>query len=222
MKKFNAFNVWFIFVFIANLVFLSWHTEYKMVSKPLIVASLIGFYIANVPKQSPAFLTALIFALLGDIFLMIKHESFFLIGLGCFLLMQILYMTVFLKDKSQDIRLNIFKSLPAIFLAGVMMYMLWGHLGAMRLPVLFYTMAIGAMVISASIRKPNIAWYIQVVIGVALFMASDAGIAINKFASPFPGADYFIMSTYMAAQYLIVRGVVEREHQVNNLNLSPA
>lgn len=211
MQKYKAFTLWFLFIVVANLVFLSWHTEYRMVSKPLIMGSLIGFYIAHVTKQSPLFILALIFALLGDVFLMFDGETFFMIGLGCFMVMQILYTTLFLKDRSSDLKMNIIKSLPVVFLAGTMIFLLWESLGSMRIPVAVYTMAIAAMVISGVIRRQNIKWYIPMIAGVVLFMISDAGIAINKFAAPFSGADYFIMSTYMVAQYLIVRGIVEKE-----------
>lgn len=102
-----------------------------------------------------------------------------------------------------------------------MIFLLWESLGSMRIPVAVYTMAIAAMVISGVIRRQNIKWYIPMIAGVVLFMISDAGIAINKFAAPFTGADYFIMSTYMVAQYLIVRGIVEKNYLKAD-NLSPA
>jgi uncharacterized membrane protein YhhN len=88
---------------------------------------------------------------------------------------------------------------------------LWEKLGTMQFPVAVYTTAITCMVIAALIRKPTVSWYLPVVVGVILFMISDAGIAINKFGKQYGGANYFIMSTYMIAQYLIVRGVIERD-----------
>ena len=188
-----------------------------MVSKPLIMASLIGFYIANVTKQSPLFILAMIFALLGDIFLMFKDESFFLIGLGSFMLMQFLYGITFLKDKGPDMQKNILKSVPVITIAVIIMFLLWDKLGAMQIPVAVYTAAISGMVISALIRNTSVKWYLPVVVGVFLFMVSDAGIAVNKFGNNFAYADYFIMSTYMIAQYLIVREVVERDVDVQSI-----
>ena len=217
MQKYKSFTFWFLFIIIANIVFLSWHTEYRMVSKPLIMASLIGFYIANVTKQSPLFILAMIFALLGDIFLMFKDESFFLIGLGSFMLMQFLYGITFLKDKGPDMQKNILKSVPVITIAVIIMFLLWDKLGAMQIPVAVYTAAISGMVISALIRNTSVKWYLPVVVGVFLFMVSDAGIAVNKFGNNFAYADYFIMSTYMIAQYLIVRGVVERDVDVQSI-----
>jgi uncharacterized membrane protein YhhN len=188
-----------------------------MVSKPLIMASLIGFYIGNVTKQSPLFILAMIFALLGDIFLMFKDETFFLIGLGSFMLMQILYAITFLKDKGPEMQKNILKSVPVITIAVIIMFFLWDKLGSMQIPVAVYTAAISGMVISALIRNTSVKWYLPVVVGVILFMVSDAGIAVNKFGNNFAYADYFIMSTYMIAQYLIVRGVAERDVDVQSI-----
>lgn len=211
MKKYSSFTVWYILIIMANLIFLTWMTDYRMVSKPLIVGSLIGFYIGVARIQSPLFILALIFAMLGDIFLMFKAENFFLIGLGCFLVMQIMYAATFLKDRSKDIRLNTIKSAPVILLAVSIMAFLWQDLGSMQLPVTLYTAAITFMVSSALIRQTSIKWYLPVVAGVFLFMVSDAGIAFNKFGGQYAGAEYFIMITYMVAQYLIVRGVIERD-----------
>ena len=211
MKKYSSFGLWYLFIIVANLVFLSWMTEYRMVSKPLIMGSLLGFYIGVAQKQSPLFILALIFAMLGDIFLMFNTEKFFLIGLGCFLVMQILYAVTFLMDKSLNVKENILKSAPVIILALCIITFLWQGLGSMQIPVAIYTAAISLMVASAIIRQKSVRWYLQVVAGVFLFMISDAGIAFNKFGAQFAGAEYFIMTTYMVAQYLIVRGVVERD-----------
>ncbi|MGB4840725.1 MAG: lysoplasmalogenase [Saprospiraceae bacterium] len=212
LQKYRSFTIWYIFIIITNLIFLSWLTDYKMVSKPFIMASLIGFYIGVARQQSPVFILALIFAMLGDIFLMFKSEVFFLVGLGCFLIMQILYTITFLKDKSPAVRQNIYKTLPIFIISGIVIIFLWDGLEDMKLPVAFYTIAICCMVVSALIRK-NVSWYLPVVVGVVLFMMSDAAIAFSKFGFPFPCAEYFIILTYMIAQFLIVRGVVERDEK---------
>jgi uncharacterized membrane protein YhhN len=48
-----------------------------------------------------------------------------------------------------------------------------------------------------------------VFVGALLFMLSDCLIAINKFMMPIGHAELCIMSTYMAGQFLIVRGLLE-------------
>jgi len=45
-------------------------------------------------------------------------------------------------------------------------------------------------------------------IGSILFVWSDSLIAFNKFSLEIPLAGFWIMLTYMAAQYLIMRGLI--------------
>jgi uncharacterized membrane protein YhhN len=141
---------------------------------------------------------------------MFNGEEFFLIGLSCFLVMQLLYTITFLKDRVNDILLMIYRSLPILFISIAVIAYLWNGLGEMRIPVSVYTAAISLMVISALIRRSNMYWYFPVVIGVILFMISDALIAVSKFGPSFNGIEYGVMATYMLAQYLIVRGMIEK------------
>jgi uncharacterized membrane protein YhhN len=53
---------------------------------------------------------ALIFALLGDIFLLQEAENYFLLGLGSFFIMQLLYAYVFAKQ----IRIGALKEIDKI------------------------------------------------------------------------------------------------------------
>jgi uncharacterized membrane protein YhhN len=64
------------------------------------------------------------------------------------------------------------------------------------------------MGITAAERHTNIKSYGFVLIGAILFIISDSLIAINKFAFSIPLSDLWVMSTYIAAQYLIVQGVL--------------
>ncbi len=47
-----------------------------------------------------------------------------------------------------------------------------------------------------------------VFVGSLLFLLSDTMIAFNKFHSDIPMAGFLIMITYIAAQYLIMRGLI--------------
>lgn len=116
----------------------------------------------------------------------------------------------FLKDRVNDILLMIYRSLPILFISIAVIAYLWNGLGEMRIPVAIYTAAISMMVISALIRRSNVTWYLPVVTGVLLFMVSDALIALSKFGPTFTGIEYGVMATYMLAQYLIVRGMIEK------------
>jgi uncharacterized membrane protein YhhN len=177
----------------------------------MIMASLIGFYISTVKEQSNVFIMAMIFALFGDIFLMFTGQDFFILGLGSFLIMQVLYAFTFKQDRITDIKNILYKAVPVFVLAVCIIAYLWDGLGALKIPVTVYALAISCMVITALIRKPSTPWYLPVVIGVTLFLISDALIAVSKFGNLAGNSiQYLIMSTYMIAQYLIVRGVIEK------------
>lgn len=211
-KKYKGFTIFYLLVIIANLLFFTILTEYRMVSKPLIMGSLIGFYIGTVTKQSPSFILAMIFALLGDIFLMIDGDDFFLLGLGSFLIMQIGYAFNFYQDRQHNSQKVTTITTVILLVATSIIGWLWQDLGSLRIPVIIYTLAICTMVITAINRKPDISWHKQVIIGVILFLLSDSLIALTKFGNFNENIfKYLIMATYMIGQYLIVRGVIEQK-----------
>jgi uncharacterized membrane protein YhhN len=207
-KKYIPFTLFFGVIFFLNILFLYVLQDYRMVAKPMIMASLIGFYITVERRQSNAFVLAMIFALLGDVFLMFKGDDFFLIGLICFMIMQLLYTFLFSREGSNDTKRLLLISVPfALLTLGVISW-LWEDLGNLKIPVLVYALAISGMVISAIYRKKMLKGYNAVVVGVVLFLISDAVLAISKFGGAIPFQDIVIMCTYMAAQFFIVRGMV--------------
>jgi uncharacterized membrane protein YhhN len=207
LKKYLPFTIFFILIFILNLITFDIITQYRVVVKPLIVASLLGFYISNTKFQSNTFILALIFALLGDIFLLFEDETMFIIGLICFLLMQLCYIFIFNIDRSAKPR---WVAIVLCVLVGIVFYiLLHKKLGSMQLPVIAYILAIITMTIMAIQRKREVAGYFLVTVGAIFFMISDSCLAWDKFAGTFEGAKYIIMATYMLAQYAIVRGMIE-------------
>ena len=207
-KKFKSITIFFGILFILNILFLYVLQDDRMVAKPMIMASLIGFYITVERRQSNAFVLAMIFALFGDVFLLFNGETFFLMGLGSFMIMQLLYTYLFSREGANDTKKLLKISLPIIVLTLLVISLLWSNLGELRIPVLVYALAISSMVISAIYRKNTLNGYLAVVLGVILFLISDAILAISKFGGAIPYQDIIIMSTYMAAQFLIVRGMV--------------
>lgn len=205
----KSFLLLFALIFILNLLALDVIPDYRLVLKPMIVVSLIGYYIVKSRRQANGFILALIFALMGDIFLAFTGVDFFLLGLGSFLIMQVLYGITFLKYKSGTLKSVMIKTLPVIVLATVILGALWSGLGDMKLPVTLYTSAITFMVCTALVADIRLEFYYYLVAGVLLFLVSDAAIGFAKFAKPFAGIDYLIISTYMLAQYLIVTSVAD-------------
>ncbi|MCZ2339137.1 MAG: lysoplasmalogenase [Chitinophagales bacterium] len=168
-----------------------------MVAKPLIMASLIGFYIGHESRQSNGFIMGMIFALMGDIFLLFTSKEFFILGLLCFLLMQIFYILEFKKDLVSD-KKQLITRYGVIYLIGIVfLAILWNGLGSMFWYVAIYILAITTMVGTAFNRRKNIPWYREVTVGVVLFLISDAVLGLSEFnIIDLPFSSTIVMLTY--------------------------
>ena len=81
----------------------------------------------------------------------------------------------------------------------------------MRIPVTIYGIVITCMLIAAFNRKNrvNVVSFYFTITGAILFVFSDSCIAINLFYKPFELARMIIMITYILAQLIIIKGVLE-------------
>jgi uncharacterized membrane protein YhhN len=221
--KTKLFSFIFFLVFVIQL-----YAEYanniqlRNFSKPLIVVVLLAWlYLSTNLKGRfhKRIFTGLIFALAGDIFLMLQTNRpvFFIYGLIAFLLCHIFYIRAFTLDhKSNPNYKNPYflwaVGAFAIFCSGLFFY-LQPRLGVMQFPVLMYAIIITFMAIMAVNRygKVNIFSFKLMLYGALFFLLSDSALAVNKFAQPIPQAGALIMATYMIAQYLVVYGTITRE-----------
>ena len=195
--------------------------------KPLIMGLLLGYvWQHHRQKTYPApirwLLVGMVFALLGDVFLMIREVDLFAPGLGAFLVMQLCYsrafwLSIHQRGNSPTIGSLLRDAIPfALYLAGFL-YILrpafTANAALMLLwwPVVVYAICLNMMGLLA-VQRRGLPDYKQVVIGALLFILSDSAIAANKFLHPIPGTTWLIMSTYAAAQYLIVAGMVQKDH----------
>ncbi len=188
-------------------------------SKPLLMPLLALFFITQWQgEKNNIFIfsvTALLFSWAGDMLLMFQGESFFMFGLGSFLLAHISYMiTYYLAQIDMNISQNkTFVTVRIIILAmvgGAILNVLWPHLDGMRIPVAVYTVVIILMAVFAVLRKDRTspASFSYVYGGALFFIASDGMIAVTKFIEPFGHYRVFIMLTYIIAQFLIVKGIL--------------
>jgi uncharacterized membrane protein YhhN len=191
----------------------------RYVTKPLLMPLLMVGYYLSIPKPLGIFarliLFGLLFSWLGDVFLMFEDPKglFFIAGLLCFLTTHLLYIRYFMLTRSGSE--SFFRKRPLLFLAVLaytieLMYVLWPHLGGMKIPVLAYGIIISLMLGAALWQYGKLdsrtAW--TFILGALFFVASDSMLAVNKFRQPFAGSGLLIMGTYVLAQYLIVRGSV--------------
>ncbi|WP_041257286.1 lysoplasmalogenase [Fibrella aestuarina] len=186
--------------------------------KPLIMGSLMVYSQLGTSRRPSAWMgVGMVFALLGDVLLMIREVDLFAVGLGAFLLMQLSYSAAFWQSiRRQTTRLIHLRWQQALLFAGYLVAFLGmlypAFLGTPALkplwwPVVVYAICLCTMGFLASQRGPK-AGASWVTIGALLFILSDSAIAIDKFLMPIPGATVLIMSAYAAAQYLIVLGML--------------
>lgn len=190
----------------------------RQVSKPLLMATLLAWFIAATPKSQGRWviILALILSWLGDVFLMLenKNSDFFIAGLSSFLLAHITYIFFFWQVRKQNttpLPFNIISIIGISIYAVALFFFLSPGLGALKTPVLIYAVTISAMLVmaihSSSPATKNLAyWFIA---GAVLFVCSDSLLAINKFYQPFATAGFLIMLTYALAQLLIITGAIK-------------
>ena len=207
--------IWIYFVVTAlDLIGVGLDEEWLvLICKPLMMTSLMAFYWVVSSSRSKLYLGALFFSLLGDIFLLDK-EGMFLLGIGAFLITQILFIVLVLKRSSAfSIPKLIMSAIPFLIYLVVLMQALGPKLDDLFYPVLIYGSVISLFGITAlnyHLNQRNANSRILLT-GAVLFIGSDSMIALNKFYSPHMIYPVAIMLTYALAQYLICHSMLIEE-----------
>jgi len=156
---------------------------------------------------------------LGDLFMMFSDQFlYFVLGIASFLVAQVIYVFLFFRTINISGKKTYLKKKPVWLLAyiiyGIGIYiLLFPHLeGVLKLAVFVYILAIMSMSSMALNRFGNghPISFTLVFTGSLLFVVSDSLIALNRFLVPIPYEGILIMSTYIGAQYLIMRGILKQ------------
>lgn len=190
-------------------------------TKPLIILSLLVCFLKQSQRLNTYIKTltilALVFSVFGDTALLFEdiHPTYFIIGLGSFLLAHIMYVLVFLKQRDKNKKPLLFIVLMLLY-AAFLFYMLKDGLGNLLIPVVIYMIVILSMSTAAYLRKKddNLKSYNWVFIGAVLFMVSDSVLAIDKFYQSFVLSSIAIMITYALAQYCIIIGILKLNYKL--------
>jgi uncharacterized membrane protein YhhN len=161
----------------------------------------------------------LVFSLAGDVALLWPVQGF-LVGLVAFLLGHLSYLVALTR------RVKFLASPPAfgawaIVAASVLAWLWAGVPAGLRVPVLVYVCALGAMAAQASsvwlARRGSVdavRWR-SVAAGGALFVLSDAILAADKFVGGVPLPTLWNLSIYWLAQWLIARAAVASSNEIS-------
>ncbi len=144
---------------------------------------------------------ALLFSGCGDALL---ARNLFAPGLGSFLVAQLCYVGHFLEQRQYDVRARS-RVLLVFVVCGLVCSLILPNTGEMLVPVTLYMVALAMMGVTAALygAASHLIFY-----GALSFILSDSMIAIDRFNTPFEGAQYLIMVTYYAAQLMILWGVM--------------
>jgi uncharacterized membrane protein YhhN len=180
------------------------------VAKPLTMVLLIGVALeldVSSDVARGAFVVALVFSLIGDVFLMLPGERWFVFGLGSFLAGHLAYV----------VGLWVAGVSLAAFAAGVLIMAVTVVVLGLRIlrgvraggdpslvvPVAMYIGVISLMVASAIGTESMLA-----IVGASLFYASDALIAWTRFIKEHAWAPVTIMVTYHLGQIGLVLSLI--------------
>ncbi|MEN9543774.1 MAG: hypothetical protein RLZZ598_607 [Pseudomonadota bacterium] len=189
------------------------HGPLLALAKPLTTILIIGcaWQRGGPPRRRTAILAGLLLSLVGDIALLWPKEGF-LIGLVAFLLAHLAYLVAFTASTRLAARPRAFAAYAVV--AALLLWQLWpGVPTALRLPVVVYVVALASMAAQAACwawADPGQARARSAAVGGALFVASDATLAFNKFMLPFALAPLAILLTYWSAQALIALALPTR------------
>lgn len=224
MKKI-VFHLLFLVIVFGDLTGEFLHIKWLVYTfKPLIMLSITSYFLLHAKtihkKVVQLAVLAFGFSWLGDILLMFGDDTFifFILGLVAFLSAQIFYIFLFLQTIKLSGKTSFFKKKPYWLLLyiiyGLTIYiLLFNHLDmVLRVAVFVYMLALLGMSSMALNRLGNghPLSFSFVFAGSVLFVLSDSMIAINKFLVVLPYEGILIMTTYIAAQYLIMLGILKQ------------
>ncbi|MEV7012917.1 lysoplasmalogenase [Streptosporangium sp. NPDC051022] len=172
------------------------------VTKALLMPLLAAWVLAQGGPRLVA--AALLLSCGGDVALEI--DGFFIAGMALFAGAHVCYVTYFLREGALGglRRRPVVPAVYAVVWAGLV-FLLWPGLGDLRLPVAGYSLLLTATAVTAAGLGPRIG------AGGALFLLSDTLIAFDLAGLPLPPMNgLVVMATYIAAQYLLASGIVDR------------
>lgn len=181
----------------------------EYVCKPAVMVALI-VAVLTFDMDDPrrwAFVAALAFSMLGDVFLMLPSDRF-VFGVGAFFVAHVAYIVGLRMDTSAAISLLAGVVLVGAFAITVgrrIVLAVRDQAPELSTPVSAYVAVISVMVASAIATKN-----VYAAVGAVTFMVSDTLIAWNRFVQPLAWAPVTIMVTYHAGQALLAVSLVRR------------
>jgi len=156
---------------------------------------------------------ALELSFFGDVLLLFTGKLFFIAGLVFFLLAHVLFIKIVIsRIKESNLLKVIFSAIPFLIVFAFLIFTLKNSLQEMLLPVIIYGLTIstfGTVSLIDFLNKKSKKSMLML-FGAIFFMISDSLLAINKFYNPAHVLEVVVMVTYVLAQYLIFKSMVQK------------
>jgi len=181
-------------------------------AKSLLMPTLLLYFVTltrGYPSWRLYVVLALVFSWAGDVFL-ISGDGF-TAGLAAFLIAHLFYIVAYHKTGAASGQLRTLDILKFAMYGVALIWLIYPGLDDLLIPVLLYALVLLGMGVWAHKRRgaTSVTSFRLVATGAILFAFSDGLIAVNKFAYTIPAERILVMSIYMTAQYLIVRGLIQ-------------
>lgn len=213
LKKYGTL-LFLLLLFLHCFFIYSGNDDLRTATKLLLVPFLIMYLYAVKEGKIPILaVTGLVCSFAGDLLLTRSGELFFLFGMLAFILTHFSNGILFYKWGRTGRQMH----MPVAFvilatLSCVVYQLLKEHLGSFKIPIVVYMCIISVMAVFATsvIHNPTlkrIATFCFIP-GAALFVLSDALLAMNKFMLHESLVDMGVMLTYGLAQLFLVKGFI--------------
>ncbi|WP_045298144.1 lysoplasmalogenase [Saccharothrix sp. ST-888] len=179
----------------------------QLATKPALMPLLAAHTLARAERTPRLLTSALAASTGGDVLLQVGGDTAFLAGMGSFAAAHVCYVTMFVKQGALDDRRRTALVAAAYAAAwAAMVSQLWPGLGDLKLPVALYSLLLASTAVTSS----GLGW--RTGLGGALFLLSDTLIATQLAGwRELPGHEFWIMATYIAAQYLLAVGTLRAQ-----------
>lgn len=202
-----------------------WFSIYKsirvvqIITKPavMIFLSVWLYFFAGLNGALLYFGLGIFFSLAGDVSLMwLESRKMFMVGLAFFLLAHVCYVIGFNTPVQPVNAFSLFLAVMIAILAARIYKRVTANLAVkglrrLKLPILFYCIAISVMQLSAMQTLFNPEWKsiptLLVSVGASLFLISDVILSYNKFVTPIKNGRLFNLIAYHIGQILLIVGI---------------
>lgn len=190
-----------------------WYPDYGPTISAVIKGSAVGllaiFVLISTQSLNHIILfLALCASVAGDVLLALPIDNAFVKGLSAFLVAQILFIILYLKNRMPFEDLSMMRLSVAGFLwatAVISIFILFPHLGELLVPVIIYSVALVGMATAALLTKFPVK---LVGLGAILFVISDSVLGARQFLTVPDFTGYIVWATYYLAELLMTLGVM--------------